>query len=71
MRDELKATRSPILVVSGDHDIGFPVENWYEQSRDLPTVQHIVLSQSGHGPQHQRPEAVAEYIAAFVTVRHP
>jgi len=66
LRDKLKATRTPILVISGDHDISFPVENWYELSRELPTVQHIVLSQSGHGPQHQLPEAVAEYIAAFV-----
>ena len=66
LRDKLKITRTPILVVSGDHDISFPVENWYELSRELPTVQHIVLSQSGHAPQHQLPETVAEYIAAFV-----
>lgn len=66
LRDKLKATRIPILVVSGDHDIVFPVENWYELSRELPTMQHIVVSRSGHGPQHQLPEAIAEYIAAFV-----
>ena len=29
-------------------------------------MQHVVFSQSGHGPQHQYPEAAAELIAAFV-----
>jgi pimeloyl-ACP methyl ester carboxylesterase len=66
LRAELKATTTPILVISGDHDISFPVEDWYELSRELPTVQHVVFSQSGHGPQHQFPEASAELIAAFV-----
>ena len=66
LRAKLKATTRPILVISGDHDISFPVEDWYELSRELPTVQHVVFSQSGHGPQHQFPEASAELIAAFV-----
>jgi pimeloyl-ACP methyl ester carboxylesterase len=50
----------PILILSGDHDISFPVEDWCELSRELPTVQHVVFSRSGHGPQHQFPEASAE-----------
>jgi pimeloyl-ACP methyl ester carboxylesterase len=66
LRAKLKATTRPILVISGDHDISFPVEDWYELSRELPTVQHVVFSQSGHGPHHQLPEASAELIAAFV-----
>lgn len=65
-RERLTRTRTPLLVISGDHDISFPVEAWYELSRQLPTMQHLVLSQSGHGPQHQEPELIAEYIAAFV-----
>jgi pimeloyl-ACP methyl ester carboxylesterase len=66
VRDELKTTTKPILVISGDHDISFPVEDWYELSRELPTMQHVVFSQSGHGPQHQFAEAAAALIAAFV-----
>jgi pimeloyl-ACP methyl ester carboxylesterase len=65
-RAKLKATTTPILVISGDHDISFPVEDWYELSRELPTVRHVVFSQSGHGPQHQFPEAAAELVAGFV-----
>ena len=72
LRDKLKATTKPILVISGDHDISFPVEDWYELSRELEAVQHVVFSRSGHGPQHQYPEAAAELIASFVrTYRSP
>jgi pimeloyl-ACP methyl ester carboxylesterase len=66
LADALRETTTPILVISGDHDISFPVEDWYELTRELTTVQHVVFSQSGHGPQHQFPEAAAELIAAFV-----
>jgi len=66
LRAKLKATTKPLLAISGDHDISFPVEDWYELSRELPTLQHVVFSQSGHGPQHQFPESAAELIAAFV-----
>jgi len=66
VRDALKATTVPILIISGDHDISFPVENWYALSGQLPTAQHIVFPSAGHGPHHQYPETVAAYIAAFV-----
>ncbi len=65
-RTKLKATRIPLLIICGDHDISFPVENWYDLSRELPTAQLIVFSQSGHGPQHQFPKITARYITAFV-----
>jgi pimeloyl-ACP methyl ester carboxylesterase len=66
VREALKATSIPILVLSGDHDISFPVQNWYELSRSLPTVQHIVFPWSGHGPHHQYPMTAAGYIKIFI-----
>jgi len=66
VRDALQSTSVPILIISGDHDIGFPVENWYALSGELPTAQHIVFPSAGHGPQHQYPEAAAAYITAFI-----
>jgi pimeloyl-ACP methyl ester carboxylesterase len=66
VREVLKTTSIPILVLSGDHDISFPVENWYELSRSLPTVQHIVFPWSGHGPHHQYPKTAAGYIKIFI-----
>lgn len=62
----LKRTRLPILHIGGDHDIIFPVENWYALNQQLPTVQLLTYPSAGHGPQHEHPLATALHIAAFV-----
>ena len=62
----LKTTDIPILHVGGDHDISFPVENWYALNRLAPTLQLITFPNAGHGPQHEHPEASAAHIATFV-----
>lgn len=64
--EALRTTTLPILHVGADHDIPFPVENWYAHSGEFPTVQLITWPNAGHGPQHEFPEAVAEQIATFV-----
>jgi pimeloyl-ACP methyl ester carboxylesterase len=61
----LKSTSVPILHIGGDHDIIFPVENWYALNHTLPTLHLVTYPSAGHGPQHQHPEASAEHIAAF------
>ncbi|MBW4361597.1 alpha/beta fold hydrolase [Flavobacterium taihuense] len=65
-RDQLKATTTPILVICGDHDISFAVENWFALLRELPTAQIIVFPHTGHAPQHQFPELSAKYITNFI-----
>jgi len=65
-REKLKRATTPLLVISGDHDIVFPVENWHVLNREWPTLHLVTLPQSGHGPHHQFPELVAGYIATFV-----
>lgn len=65
-REKLATTKIPILVISGDHEICFPPENWFELNRKLPTTQLVVIPRSGHGPQHQYPQMVAEYIRSFI-----
>lgn len=62
----LKTTHIPILHIGGDHDIVFPVENWYALNGQCPTLQLHTFPRSGHGPQQQHPEASAELIGAFV-----
>jgi pimeloyl-ACP methyl ester carboxylesterase len=62
----LKTTQIPVLHVGGDHDIIFPVENWYALNQQLPTLQLLTYPQAGHGPHHQHPQATAEHIASFV-----
>ncbi|WP_437552217.1 alpha/beta hydrolase [Sorangium sp. So ce367] len=64
--EALKVTHLPILHVGGDHDIIFPVENWYALNQQLPTVQLLTYPRAGHGPHHEHPEATAQHIAAFV-----
>src|SRR5262249_51165757 len=62
----LKTTTVPILHVGADHDISFPVENWYALNSQLPTLQVLTFPQAGHAPHHQYPVASAEHIATFV-----
>lgn len=64
--DALKATDIPILHIGGDHDIIFPVENWYALNQQLPTVQLLTYPRASHGPHHEHPEASAAHIATFV-----
>lgn len=65
-REKLSTTNTPILIISGDHDISFAVENWFPLVHQLSSAQLIVLPQTGHGPQHQYPEMVAGYIDTFL-----
>jgi len=65
-REKIMSTSIPMLVISADHEVCFPPENWFALNRKLPTTQLIVIPQTGHGPQHQYPKMVARYIHAFV-----
>lgn len=65
-REKLLKTKIPILVISGDHDLSCPVENWYALNRKLLSTQILVIPQSGHGPHHQYPEMIARYITDFI-----
>lgn len=58
--------KTPVLVMSGDHDISFSFENWYPMIRNAPTTQFIVMPDAGHGPQDQYPELASSYINAFL-----
>ena len=64
-REKLMATRTPILVISGDNDISAAVENWFALNRKIPNAHLIVYPESGHAPQHQYPELAAAQIALF------
>jgi len=65
-RENYKTLKSPVLVISGDHDISFATENWFPLLKNAPTMQHIILNDAGHGPQHQYPEIAAGYINLFL-----
>jgi pimeloyl-ACP methyl ester carboxylesterase len=64
--DSLASTSIPLLVLSGDHDIVFPVEHWYALNRQWKSLHTMTFPQAGHGPQHPFPEVCADVIARFV-----
>ncbi len=64
--DTLSKTSIPLLALCGDHDIVFPVENWYALNRRWKSLFVTTLPSAGHGPQHQQPELCAELITSFV-----
>jgi pimeloyl-ACP methyl ester carboxylesterase len=65
-REAYKTLQTPVLVISGDNDISFAVENWFPLLRNAPTVQHIIMPDTGHAPQHQYPELTTTYINSFI-----
>lgn len=58
--------KTPVLVISGDHDISFATENWFPLMKNAPTLQHIILPAAGHAPHFQYPELSASYINTFL-----
>lgn len=66
-REKLGQLKTPVLVISGDHDVVFPVENWYALTRKLSNLYIVVFPEAGHGPQHQYPLLAADHIKSFVS----
>jgi pimeloyl-ACP methyl ester carboxylesterase len=64
--EELRKSTIPTLLIMGDHDIGFHLEDWYPLIGELESTQVIVLPRAGHASQHQYPDLAAKYITAFI-----
>lgn len=62
----LAGTSTPILVLSGDNDRLFPVQNWLELTPRWTSLHVLVLPSAGHAAHHQYPDISAEMIAAFI-----
>ncbi|MBP0904302.1 alpha/beta fold hydrolase [Mariniflexile gromovii] len=65
-REKIQKTNIPMLVISSQHEICFPPENWMELNMKIRSTQIIIIPQTGHGPQHQYPELVTKYILQFI-----
>jgi len=61
-----RTTDIPVLALCGDHDLVFPVENWYALNEQWPTLFVATWPDSGHGPHHQYPQMSADVIASFI-----
>ncbi|PBQ34901.1 alpha/beta hydrolase [Sphingobacteriaceae bacterium] len=58
--------KTPVLVISGDHDVSFATENWFPLLKKAASIQHIIFPESGHAPQFQYPELSTSYINTFL-----
>lgn len=58
--------RIPLLALCGDHDIVFPVENWYALNRRWRSLHIHTIPFAGHGPHHEHPRLSADVITSFV-----
>ena len=65
-RAAYKTLETPVLVISGDNDISFAVENWFPLLQNAPTIQHIIFQNTGHAPHYQYPELSTGYIKTFL-----
>jgi pimeloyl-ACP methyl ester carboxylesterase len=65
-REGYKTLQTPVLVISGDNDISFAVENWFPLLKNAPTLQHIIMPDTGHAPHYQYPELTTTYINSFI-----
>lgn len=65
-REAYKTLHTPVLVISGDNDISFAVENWFPLLKNAPTLQHIIFPATGHAPHFQYPELSMAYINSFI-----
>jgi len=66
-REAYKTLQTTVLVISGDHDISFAVENWFPLLQNAPTLQHIIFPNTGHAPHFQYPELTTAYIDVFIS----
>lgn len=65
-RGAYKTLETPVLIISGDHDISFAVENWFPLMQNAPTVQHIIFNATGHAMHYEYPELSTSYINTFI-----
>ncbi|WP_341908393.1 alpha/beta hydrolase [Fluviicola taffensis] len=65
-REAYKTLQTPVLALSGDNDISFAVENWFPLLKNAPTLQHIIMPNTGHAPHFQYPELTTAYINCFI-----
>lgn len=65
-RGAYKTLQTPVLVISGDNDISFAVENWFPLFKNAPTLQHIIFPATGHAPHFKYPELSTTYINSVI-----
>jgi len=66
LRPGLSSIRNPTLVVVGADDLTTPPEMAGELTAGIPGARCVILSECGHCPQLQQPEALLEAVESFL-----
>ncbi|GAO44697.1 alpha/beta fold hydrolase [Flavihumibacter petaseus] len=69
-REKLGKLNIPVLALCGDHDISFPVQNWYAMTGSMPNLFISVYPSAGHAPQDQYPLLSFRLIHGFIQQHH-
>lgn len=65
-REKLSQATLPLFVICGDNDTSTVGQNWFALIGKMRNAQFLYFSETGHGPQHQYPELVADYVVDFL-----
>ncbi|MEO0630825.1 MAG: alpha/beta hydrolase [Planctomycetota bacterium] len=62
----MKEIEQPFLIIGGDCDPCYPLENQVLLYRGIPNSRLAILPMSGHAPQHQFPLSCADFVHDFL-----
>ena len=68
-RDRLPEISCPTLIVWGEKDAVLPLRDAHQFERLIPDSRKVVLDDTGHVPQLERPEAFNQVLLDFVASR--
>jgi pimeloyl-ACP methyl ester carboxylesterase len=66
LEEQLEKLHLPILVITGDDDRIVPTEQSIRLASELPNAKLVVISDCGHLPQEERPQAFLEAVDSFL-----
>jgi len=66
LQDELRAVRTPVLILAGDEDEG-SLEPSLMLKRTIPTSGLVILPRTGHTANLEDPDAFNDAVGAFLT----
>jgi len=69
IEQELTTITCPILAIQGEDDEYGTLEQIYGIQRKIPAAQIVVLTQCGHSPHRDQPDALSREVAHFITDR--
>jgi non-heme chloroperoxidase len=64
--DQLGSITAPSLIIWGDHDGLFPLEQQERLAATIPGAQLTIYPESGHSPNWERPERLAADLQTFL-----